>query len=526
MAITAAVDLTSEQQEVVRMLLSQHLPDTEAWIYGSRVRWTSRPSSDLDMVVFATENQELSVSKLREAFEESDLPFRVDLFNWNDLSDFFKEQIERCYVVFVGKSCSSAKFQTIPLKELVQLTLSNVDKKVRKGEVSVLLCNYMDVYSRQFIRSDIPFMEATAKEREIERCGLRNEDVVITKDSEKHDDIGVPALVQEDVKGLVCGYHLAILRSLKDRLYGPYLFYALQTDDARRQFHSFANGITRFGLRKDDILRVVIPLPSLPDQRAIAQILSVIDNQIELNLRKNKTIEAMFRAIFKDWFVDYGPVRAKMQGRVTYLDTELWGLFPDALDNEERPLGWSLGAVADFAQSVRCNVSSSDISDNIPYIGLEHMPRRSIALSEWGKSGTVKSNKTHFNSGDILFGKLRPYFHKVGIAPLDGICSTDIVVVVPHSQEWAAFALACLSSDEFVDYTDRTSTGTKMPRTSWKTMAQFKVCLPSERVVSAFQSIVQPLLDHLETNIHEISTLAQTRDLLLPKLISGGLRIS
>ena len=97
------------------------------------------------------------------------------------------------------------------------------------------------------------------------------------------------------------------------------------------------------------------------------------------------------------------------------------------------------------------------------------MPRRSIALTEWEGAGNVTSNKSVFKKGDFLFGKLRPYFHKVGFAPLDGICSTDIVVVTPRPSYWPAFTLACLSSDEFVDYTDQTSTGTKMPRTSWKT---------------------------------------------------------
>ena len=156
---------------------------------------------------------------------------------------------------------------------------------------------------------------------------------------------------------------------------------------------------------------------------------------------------------------------------------------------------------------------------------LEHMPRRSVALSQWEGAGKVKSNKTQFYRGEILFGKLRPYFHKVGVAPLDGICSTDIVVVVPRAQEWRTFAIVCLSSDEFVDYTNRTSTGTKMPRTSWETMAQYKMRLPPERVACAFQRITRPLLDRLGDNIHATVSLAETRDLLLPKLMSGEIRL-
>ena len=239
----------------------------------------------------------------------------------------------------------------------------------------------------------------------------------------------------------------------------------------------------------------------------------------------NTTLEAMARAIFKDWFVDFGPTRAKAEGREPYLAPELWDLLPDALDDEGKPMGWQHGTLADVAESPRRGVSPADVSGDTPYIGLEHMPRRSIALSEWESAGKVKSNKTRFNRGDILFGKLRPYFHKVGIAPLDGICSTDIIVAVPWAQEWGAYTLACLSSDEFVDYTDRTSTGTKMPRTSWKTMAKYKMCLPPDQIVCAYQDVARSLLDRLGANIREISTLAQIRDLFLPKLMSGEIRI-
>ena len=119
------------------------------------------------------------------------------------------------------------------------------------------------------------------------------------------------------------------------------------------------------------------------------------------------------------------------------------------------------------------------------------MPRRSIALYEWEGAGKVKSSRTKFNRGEILFGKLRPWFHKVGVASFDGICSTDIVVVVPRAQVWGAFALSCLSSDAFVDYTDRTCTGTKMPRANWKIMAQYKTCLPSKEVLCAFRGIAR-----------------------------------
>ena len=112
------------------------------------------------------------------------------------------------------------------------------------------------------------------------------------------------------------------------------------------------------------------------------------------------------------------------------------------------------------------------------------MPKRCIALTQWSNADGLASGKFKFEQGDILFGKLRPYFHKVGVAPLDGVCSTDIVVVQPKSNLWSGFVLGHTSSAEFVAYTDATSTGTRMPRTNWADMARYKVALPSIEVLA------------------------------------------
>ena len=236
-------------------------------------------------------------------------------------------------------------WRRVGLAQVIDLRLSSVDKKSKPKEKAVQLCNYTDVYNNSFLRIGMDFMSATATEREIEKCSLFPEDVVITKDSEKHDDIGVPAIVREDVPNLVCGYHLAILRPHPSVINGTYLFYALSTDEVQRQFHSFANGITRFGLRKFDIGLVEVPLPPLEEQRAIAHILGTLDDKIELNRRMNETLEAMARALFRSWFVDFDPVRAKMEGRDTGLPAEIADLFPDRLvDSElgEIPEGWEV----------------------------------------------------------------------------------------------------------------------------------------------------------------------------------------
>ena len=268
-----------------------------------------------------------------------------------------------------------------------------------------------------------------------------------------------------------------------------------------------------------------LSVPELAEQEAIASVLGALDDKIELNRRMNETLEAMARAIFKDWFVDFGPTRAKMEGRAPYLAPEIWSLFPDRLDDAGKPEGWVFGTLGDVAHQVGESVQPEALDPGTPYIGLEHMPRKSIALSEWEGAGKVTSGKLSFRKGDFLFGKLRPYFHKVGIAPIDGICSTDIVVLNALEPKAAAFVLACVSQDEFVAFTDRTSDGTKMPRTSWGRMERYGLCLPSGSVLEAFNSCVEPLLDRIVSNIQESRALAATRDFLLPKLMSGEVRV-
>lgn len=274
-----------------------------------------------------------------------------------------------------------------------------------------------------------------------------------------------------------------------------------------------------------DLKRMRVAVPDDKEQSKIIQIIGPLQEKIDLIRQMNETLEATARAIFKDWFVDFGPTRAKMEGCAPYLAPDIWSLFPERLDDEGKPEGWVFGTLGDVAQQVGESVQPEALDPGTPYIGLEHMPRKSIALSEWEGAGKVTSGKLSFRKGDFLFGKLRPYFHKVGIAPIDGICSTDIVVLNAREPKAAAFVLACISQDDFIAFTDRTSDGTKMPRTSWGRMERYGLCLPSGSVLEGFNACVKPMLDRIVSNIHESRALAEMRDFLLPKLMSGEVRV-
>lgn len=308
-----------------------------------------------------------------------------------------------------------------------------------------------------------------------------------------------------------------------------FLFYLIQS----HAFQSALNGVKTHGSMVADYVSISLQhefsfrFPGIEEQRSIANILGGLDDKIELNRRMSATLEAMVRALFRSWFVDYDAIRAKVEGRAVGLPKHTSDLFPARLvdsDLGEIPEGWSVGLIGDVAENPRRGVQPNQIYPGTPYIALEHMPKNCIALADWGVADELESNKLEFRRGEILFGKLRPYFHKVGVAPIDGVCSTDIVVVTPKERRWFEFVLGHVSSSEFVEYTNAGSTGTKMPRTSWAYMARYRVVVPPEFVAEAFARLVRPLLDRINACIHESRALTLLRAVLLPKLITGEMR--
>ena len=173
------------------------------------------------------------------------------------------------------------------LKQLATIVFSTVDKKTAESEHSVLLCNYTDVYYNERITPVLTFMEGSASKAEIRRFSLRQGDVLLTKDSETPDDIAASAYVPEDLPGVLCGYHLALLRPVED-VDGRYLHWALNARPVLEQFTTRANGITRFGLRQDSVADVRVPVPSAATQRAIADYLDTETARIDALIEKKR----------------------------------------------------------------------------------------------------------------------------------------------------------------------------------------------------------------------------------------------
>ena len=530
----ATIAITAVERRIVLALLKEHLPDTTAWVYGSRVAGTARANSDLDLVVFTTPEQMRQVGELRDAFEESNLPFRVDLFVWDAVPENFRAGIERRHAVLATHSqatmpdpaITGAAWPTACLGAVADIRLSSVDKKTKPNEHAVRLCNYTDVYRNTFIRGNMDFMPATATDREIEKCSLAPRDVVITKDSEQHDDIGVPALVRDSAPDIVCGYHLAILRPSPERLDGAYLFYALSTGTAQQQFHSYANGVTRFGLRKSDIARVEIPLSPLDEQRAIGDILQMLDDKIELNHCRNETLEAMAEATFRDWFVDFGPVRAKMENRTPYLPPELWKLFPTHLANSTLgsvPDGWDikpLGECYDLTMGQSPpGISYNEAGEGLPFFqgctdfGFRYPENRRFCSAP---ARTARAEDT-LVSVRAPVGDMNLAWEKC--------CIGRGVAALRHESDSPSFTYYSVQAMR-PEIRQFEHTGTVFGAITRKQFEGLSALNPPGVLISAYDGLVSGIDEQIRLNTSESRALAFARDTLLPRLISGKIRPS
>ena len=530
MGVDSAIDITDEQRKTILTLLQRYLPGTAAWTYGSRVKWTSRPQSDLDLVVFATPEQSGRVGVLREAFEESDLPFRVDLFVWDEVPESFRKQIGSEHVVLVekGKRPIASEWCEIPFARLLAEHVRNgIYKKKEFHGRGVKIVNMGELFAHPRLRN-VHMKRVELSEREKHHVSVLKGDLLFARRSLVAEGAGKCSVVLDIDEPTTFESSIIRARPNPAKADPLFLYYYFNSPHGLHGLDSIRRQVAVAGITGSDLVQLRVLAPPLHEQRAIAHALGSLDDKIELNRRMNESLEAMVRALFKAWFVDFDPVRAKVEGRDTGLPRDIADLFPDRMVDSELgkiPEGWHPGRLADIAHAPRRGVHPADVDFETPYIGLEHMPRHSIALMDWGSAGSVTSNKSVCRKGDILFGKLRPYFHKVGIVPLDGICSTDIVVIAPEAKEWTAFVLACVSSNDFVSYTNQTSTGTRMPRTNWENMGNYRICLPTTPVRRAFQNATRPMLDRIVANTHEFRTVTALRDTLLPKLISGELRV-
>jgi type I restriction enzyme, S subunit len=288
-----------------------------------------------------------------------------------------------------------------------------------------------------------------------------------------------------------------------------YLFYLLSTDTLRQEIALLAHGAAnQANVSPKDIEKIKIFLPPLSIQRQVSAVLSAHDDLIENNNRRIAILEKMAEETYREWFVRMrfpGHEKVKIHKGV--------------------PEGWRSTQIDTICTEVRRGIKVRDLDQKTKYLGLEHLPRKSISITEYDLAGSVQSDKLLFQAGDILFGKIRPYLHKVVLAHFNGACSSDTIVIRPKSPEYCAFVLFLMFSETFVELATVSSKGTKMPRADWDFLKKLTVIEPTKDLLLLFQSRFASIFSMMCNLTFANERMQASRDLLLSRLITGKLSV-
>ena len=381
-------------------------------------------------------------------------------------------------------------------------------------EVTLHKCNYLN---------------PSLVEKKWDHFKLTKGDILISTSA----SFGRSAVVGEEAEGSVFYTGIVRFRSKSPDLDEGYLKTFLGSRAFMLQAEARASGsvISHFG--PSHLRRMEIALPPPEIQQNIAHVHSALDDQIELNRRINETLEGLARAIFKDWFVDFGPTRAKADGRTPYLAPELWDLFPDTLDVKDMPVGWELSEIGKEVEVVGGATPSTkepsyweggenhwatpkDLSKLTSPVLLDTDRKITDAAVDKISSGMVPV-------GTVLLSSRAPIGY-LAIAEVPTAVNQGFIAMVCRKRLPNVFVL--LWSYENLDYIKGISGGSTFAEISKKAFRPVSVVVPSEGILTAFESLVRPLYEHIVANTKESESLGQTRDLLLPKLMSGEIRLA
>ena len=320
--------------------------------------------------------------------------------------------------------------------------------------------------------------------------------------------IGIPYIVRSDDSFYFKDGNLTWFRNFDDKLLSEYVFYWIGSKEGRGILNNITIGSSQKALTISSLKQIECPLPPVDEQKHIVGILSAYDNLIENNQKQIKLLEEAAQRLYKEWFIDL-----RFPGHET---TPIINGIPE---------GWTKTNIDCLCELLKTSIVPDEIESNTPYIGLEHMPRKDFCLSTWDDSSSISSNKYCFKRRNILFGKIRPYFHKVGFAITDGVASTDSFVFEPKQEIWGLFLLT-VSSDAFVNYAYKTcKEGAKMPRADWNQMKEYPLLVAKESIQKQFEKNISKITKQIEVLAIQNHKLIEARDRLLPKLMSGEIEV-
>ena len=539
------IDLNPKHLKTIQYILAEYIPTYEVRAYGSRVKWTAKDYSDLDLVVVGSKPLSLrQKGQLAEAFEESNLPIRVDVLDWQSISEGFRHGILEKYEVI----------------QKAQPTKQNHNSEgingnwITKTEWQIKAFGDCATLIRESISpsdlGNIPYIGLEhIGENTLSLVGQGiASDVKSTKSRFKQGDILFGKLrcyfrkvVRVPFDG-ICSTDIWVTRA-KEGVDQGFLYYCMASQSFVDFADSGSEGTRMPRVQWEWVSRHKIPLPPLPEQRRIAHILSTLDEKIELNRQMNEMLEAMARAIFKSWFVDFDPVKAKMEGRKpSCMDTETAALFPSAFQESSLgkiPQGWEVEKIGNLVEIVKGrSYRSSDLEESDTAL----VTLKSIMRGGGYRPDGLKPYTGKYNPQQIIIpGELVvSYTDVTQEAEVVGkpaivrgdekyqtlVASLDLGIIRPLESNVSLWFLYCLFRERhFQSHIYGYATGTTVLHLSKDGVPRYQFALPPEKIRCLFNSIAKPLFAKIESNENESRTLTKIRDTLLPKLLSGEIRV-
>lgn len=499
MGVAPVIDITAEEHKAIVELLTRHLPGTVAWAFGSRTKWSGTPRSDLDLVVFATPEQQQQVNGLRDAFEESNLPFRVDLSVWDDIPDSFRGRIEAEHVPMSGAATSRAKdWHDTHWGNLATLACGRAPPGGETGHWGTH-------------GPSGPYDTAPAKGAPV-IVGRIDAHRSLDQVSDPRFEIGSAVHIQPKVEmDTRWAYYTLLAQGFGETGRGLVL-----TPAILKNFH-----------------KLPVSMPSRMEQHAIAHVLGTLDDKIGLFRRANATLAAMAWALFRSWFVAFEPVQARMEGRDTGLSEDVAALFPCRLADSAQgliPDGWDIGTLDDAVEPVNGGMSSpsalSSRSGDIPWYTAADAPLPSDVFAV-GAERSISCRKVDNRVAIVLPLRTTVIPARGSVGRL--ACLGRPMAVSPSchglrgSGGYGDFFIYWLVRRTVNALPDRMH-GTRLHTNTRRALALVDLVLPPPAVAQAFEAAVAPIMQRILNNLHQARAVSALRDALLPQLISGELR--
>lgn len=286
----------------------------------------------------------------------------------------------------------------------------------------------------------------------------------------------------------------------KDGIDSTFLYYLIK--HSVRKLKAMTHGSVFDTITRDTFANIEVSIPDIETQQRVAKMLADIDDKVENNQRINNNLEQQARSLFKSWFVDYIPFGNTM------------------------PSNWKNGKLKDILKLKRKSIKAG-INTVLPYLPIDVIPMRTFALTDFKPNAEAQSSLLTFEKDDIIIGAMRVYFHRVVLAPCDGITRTTCFTLAPYHKEYLSFALLCCDQDSSIDYAQSTSKGSTMPYAIWEGgLGDMEIAIPTLEIAQEFNEIVLPMLRQIQNSYFENNRLREIRDGLLPRLMSGELDVS